>query len=447
MDEEQITDLSGGNAREQEKAAGGYIVYEPTTDANEIKKKNEVVITTGQPAPGRARGDHATPAGAIPKVAPATKKRSPALPMAVATLALVMALGATALLLLPDSGGGAVDEDLAIVVPGDERPGANASAFDANQAVSPGTAASDPALHGMDAPLFAPKIPPGPRRLPHGSGTHTQAPPGGTLQNEAMNAVKRKDCPRALLAIQRGMREVSPDHAVLYRSAWVCFTDAHQRPLMAAQATTFDDFQLLLPHFEGAPELRRNPSSEELKKVPIWGRPALDGIEFRLEQWSADPEMHEVVAGLFGEPQLADTIAIDLHLIALAAEGLSRIPPALRDPRIEETWARRVYVVSSALGGLPGRMLGQHRRDILETVRSLQEAATTPRDPGDGTEPWPVPEMVLEAKEAGAGLRPVIPKPKPKPINIRDLEPELDIEEDPEINIERSGDPNFRGNE
>jgi protein phosphatase len=449
MDEEQITDLSGSKGRDQEQAGGGgYIVYEPSTDANERKHKQPVVITTGQPAPQRPRAD-GTPAGAIAKVAPenAKKKRSSMMPMVVATLALVMALGATTLLLLPDSSSRPLDEDLAIVVPGDERTGPGGGAFDAEAAVATATPIADPASQGLDAPLFAPKIPPGPRRLPHGSGTHTQAPPGGTLQNEAMNAVKRKDCPRALLAVQRGMREVSPDHAVLYRSAWVCFTDAHQRPLMAAQAATFDDLQLLLPHFEGAPELRRNPGSEELKKVPVWGRPALDGIEFRLEQWSDDPEMHEVVAGLFGEPQLADTIAVDLHLVALAAEGLSRIPPDMRNPRIEETWARRVYVVARALTGPAGRMLGQHRRDILQIVRDLQATATTPHDPGDGTEPWLVPEMVLEAKEAGEGLRPVIPKPKPKPINVRDLEPDLQVEEDPEVGIERSGDPNFRGNE
>jgi len=446
MDDEQITDLSGGN-REKD-AGGGYIVYEPTTDANEKKQRQEVVITTGQPAPQRPRNpDGGALGGAVPKVVPAERKRSPALPMVVATLALLMALGATTLLLLPDSRSRPVDEDLAIVVPGDERAGSTPGAFDADAAMSTATATSDPATQGLDAPLFAPKIPPGPRRLPHGSGTHTQAPPGGTLQNEAMNAVKRKDCPRALLAIQRGMREVSPDHAVLYRSAWVCFTDAHQRPLMAAQAATFDDFQLLLPHFEGAPELRRNPTSEELKRMPVWGRPALDGIEFRLEQWADDPEMHEVVAGLFGEPQLADTIAIDLHLVALAAEGLSRIPPEMRDPRIEETWARRVYVVSRGLNGPAGRMLGQHRRDILEIVRDLQTKATTPRDPGNGAEPWPVPAMVLEAKDAGEGLRPVIAAPKPKPINLRDLEPDLAIEEEGEIDIERSGDPNFRGNE
>jgi hypothetical protein len=216
---------------------------------------------------------------------------------------------------------------------------------------------------------------------------------------------------------------------------------------MAAKAPTFDDFRLLLPHFEGAPELRRNPSSEAMQNVPTWGRPALDGIEFRLEQWADDPEMNEVVAGLFGEPQLADTVAIDLHLVALAAEGLSRIPPAQRNVQIEEAWARRVYVVARALGGVAGRVLGQHRREVLETVRSLQEAATSPRVPGDGTEPWPVPVVVTEAKEAGEGLRPVIPVPKPKPINVRDLEPELVIEDDPDIQVERSGDPNLWGNE
>jgi hypothetical protein len=250
-----------------------------------------------------------------------------------------------------------------------------------------------------------------------------------------------------MLAIQRGMREVSPDHAVLYRTVWMCFTDAHQRPLMAAQAPTWDDFQLLLPHFEGAPEVRRNPTSAELQKVPIWARPAIDGIEFRLEQWSDDPEMNEVVSGLFGEPQLADTVAIDLQLIAIAADGLSRVPPAQRNVHIEEEWARRVYVVSRALNGLPGRLLGQHRRDTLEIVRQLQESATTPRDPGTGEEPWPVPEMVLAAKESGEGLRPVIEPPKPKPVNVRDLEPELDVEDDPTIDIERAGNPPLRGNE
>jgi len=363
--------------------------------------------------------------------------------MAVASLALVLALGATTLLLLPDSGRRSDDEGSAVVVQGDPGPSVHDPAT-GQSGGTPGAAAAAPSL---DAPLFAPKIPPGPRRLPHGSGNHMQAPPGGTLQNEAMNAVKRKDCPRAMLAIQRGMREVSPDHDVLYRTVWMCFTDAHQRPLMAAEAAGFDDFQLLLPHFEGAPEVRRNPTSVALQKMPVWARPALDGIEFRLEQWSDDPEMNEVVSGLFGEPQLADTVAIDLQLIAIAADGLSRVPPLERNARVEEAWSRRVYVLSRALSGLPGRMLGQHRRDTLDIVRALLETSTTPRDPGTGEEPWPVPQLVLDAKAAGEGLRPIIEAPKPKPINVRDLEPELEVEDDPDVGIERAGAPPVRGNE
>jgi PPM family protein phosphatase len=454
MDDELATDAgdapmardpdSGGRGKHPPAPqASNYLLYESDSQPDAKPEPQEVVITTGQPATSRTRAEAgrvaaASQAGVAPRVAPA-KRRSPALPMAVASLALVMALGATTLLLLPDSG---PSEERAAEVVRD-------GGFEApvNPLPSGTTAAVTTGAPALDAPLFAPKVPPGPRRLPHGSGSHMQAPPGGTLQNEAMNAVKRKDCPRAMLAIQRGMREVSPDHAVLYRTVWMCFTDAHQRPLMSAEAATFDDFQLLLPHFEGAPEVRRNPTSEQLQKMPVWGRPALDGIEFRLEQWSDDPEMHEVVSGLFGEPQLADTVAIDLQLIAIAADGLSRVPLLQRNARVEEAWSRRVYVLSRALSGLPGRMLGQHRRDTLDIVRQLLESSTTPRDPGTGEEPWPVPQLVLDAKAAGEGLRPIIEAPKPKPINVRDLEPELEIEDDPDIGIERAGNPPVRGNE
>ncbi len=228
--------------------------------------------------------------------------------------------------------------------------------------------------------LFAPDLPPDPRRLPKRAQVYTQPPPGGATQWEAVQAARNRDCAQALDVVRNGML-VSIDHAPLYDSAWKCFNDTHQRMLAQAEVERPEDFGFLVHHFEGPPDERDDRESDEVKSLPIWYRPAVGGIEYRLEAWSrssSEDLMAEVLSDLVGEPAVADHLAHDLLMEAEAAAGLSRV--ADPDEQVIDWWARRVYVTTRAMHGRPGRLLEEHRPDVVPRIRASLAESTQPRE-------------------------------------------------------------------
>lgn len=290
-----------------------------------------------------------------------------------------------------------------------------------------------------ERPLFAPVLPETPRRLPHRPLRYTQPPPGGPTQWEAVQYARAHDCERALDAVAKGMG-LSVDHATLYSQAWFCFNEIDQRPLIEARVERWEDFTFLLPHFEGAPEDRQAIEDDETRKLPHWYRPAIGGIEYRLEAFqrsTREDRLAEVIADLLGEPTVADHLAHDLLLEALAAEGLSRLDEP--NERVIEWWARRVYVVTAAMNGRVGRLLETHRPEVVPLIRELLEAATTPRPlppPSEDDEappdPIPVPAPVLQAREVALGLAPppTVAKAVVKPKPVVPQEPDLSAYDD-----------------
>ena len=246
------------------------------------------------------------------------------------------------------------------------------------------------------------QLPPPPRRIPHRVTKYTQPPPGGQLQYVAVQAARRRDCPEALDAVQRGMRDVSIDHAVLYKGAWLCFTEAHQRPLEQTVSDSWEDFRLKLVHIEGKPEDRELQARTfpTIGRLPEWYRPATGGLEYRIEQFTLDDQMEEVVVDLFGEQKVADALFLDLYIEARAAVGLSRAPE--RGLALEKSWARRVYVLASSLQKSPGRLLDEHRKSDLSMLRQMLNQATTPFIGLDGRTRR-VPPEVLRAKRVAEG--------------------------------------------
>ncbi|MEM6928659.1 MAG: hypothetical protein AAF602_17105, partial [Myxococcota bacterium] len=317
-------------------------------------------------------------------------------PLAAAGL---LAIGASTLLLLPGDPALVIDEATFITL--DETFPAEGSERPRDVAELGGSESGGGRVAAVDRPLFRPDVPPAPRRLPLRPTGYTQPPPGGPLQYEAVSAARRRDCPKALESVQKGVREVSLDHATLYRGTWLCFNEAHQRKLELAEAFTWADFAYLLQHFEGPPEAMRDASVRERDRtrVPRWYRDPVGGIEFRLWHYADDEQMAEIVHGLFGGASVADHLATDVYLEALAAVGLSRVPPVDRTPALVDSWARRVYVTTWALGSRPGQAIATHRGQLLPELRRLIDEATAPPP---GTD-WPVPEPVRQARAVGEG--------------------------------------------
>jgi len=259
--------------------------------------------------------------------------------------------------------------------------------------------------------VFAPELPTTPRRLPHRPTRFTQPPPGGPLQWEAVQAARNHECRAAVEAVAAGMR-MSVDHATLYSQAWFCFNDTHQRPLAERKVRDWQDFVFLIPHLEGPPEDRDEYLDEKAKKFPRWYQPAVNGIEFRLESWSQSNDkdkMNLVLVDLLGEPTVADHLAKDILLEAYAAEGLARIEDP--DQRVIDWWARRVYVVASALNGRIGRLLEAHRPELVPQIREMIERATTAPELteaqiANGETPRQIPPVIQQAYEVGIGLQP-----------------------------------------
>ncbi len=333
------------------------------------------------------------------------------IPVVLAVALLVVALAGATVLLLPPSPTVELDdgmyveleEDLSngggdFEVLGGPEDGARAG-MGVEGSFAEAEAEPEPAL-----PLFNPDLPPAPRRLPTRPQRYTQPPPGGPLQYEAVSAARRRDCPAASAAVQKGMRDVSIDHATLYRGAWLCFNEAHQRKLEQDESPTWDDFAYKLEHFEGTPEAMKQASDEDPKRrqFPRWYRDPVGGIEYRIKQFTEDEQMVDVLHDLFGEATIADHLAKDVHMEALAAVGLSRVPPAERTPALIDAWARRVYFTSWALRNRPGRSLDAHRQELVPTLRGLLDEATSSPE----GKRWPVPKVIAQARAVGEGNAP-----------------------------------------
>ena len=272
--------------------------------------------------------------------------------------------------------------------------------------------------------VFAPEIPTPPRRLPHRPMRFTQPPPGGPLQWEAVQAARNHECRDAIEAVAEGMR-MSVDHATLYSQAWFCFNETHQRPLAERTIRDWQDFVFLIPHLEGPPETREQHLDEKTLEFPEWYQPAVNGIEFRMEYWSNSDnkdKMGMVLSDLLGEPTLADHLAKDLLLEAFAAEGLSRVENP--DARVVNWWARRVYVVSSALNGRIGRMLEAHRPELVPQLRAMLERSIkapelTEEQIAAGETPREIPSVVTQAHEVAVGLQPAPDAVKKATVRVR----------------------------
>lgn len=239
---------------------------------------------------------------------------------------------------------------------------------------------------GSKAGAMSFELPPPPRRLPHRRTQYTQPPPGGQLQFQAINAARRRQCAQAMDAVTLGMTTISPDHATLYKGAWLCFNEAHQRKLEQA-SVSLETLHTALRHLEG-PVLERLAADPE---VVSWARPAADGLEARLERFgSAEPWMEEVLSDLFTEQRLADDLAKDVLMEAGLASWLSQ---QSQTPLVVDALARRVYVSRRALSTRIGRLLDEHRGEVVPTVLAQLaqvEARSTAVE-------------VLEAARAGAG--------------------------------------------
>lgn len=430
-----------GDAPQGDEGVGapGYIVYEdhpiddrgqenivvappPGTAAPVREPASTTPVDVALPAKVEAAPPVAAgkPVSAIPKPNVTPRRRwSSLVPVALATAALLVAAALVVVLVMPsdDPGGGSSDGSDPEVLTGHnpvERSKVKVAAVDPAAPVP--VAADATATCPEGAALFAPSLPPPPRRLPWRSNECTQPPPGGTEQFRAVEAARRHDCHDSLEAVQAGMKK-SIDHCRLYQTAWLCFDESHQRPLETAKANNFADAKYKIPHFEGAPEQVTESLTEEQKRLPAWFRPAVDGLEYRLQVWNSDPQMAHFVTDLLGEPKVADVFAKDLHLEALMASGMACQPVAERTPAMLDAWARRVYIVTRALErDRTGRLLNQHRSELIPVLRDLIKTATSPQVGADGKE-IPVPEVVLEAYEVGMGTRPEpTGKPAPRPV-------------------------------
>jgi protein phosphatase len=295
----------------------------------------------------------------------------------------------------------------------------------------------EPSLPPM---VFAPEMPAMPNRYPHRAENFTQPPPGGSTQWTAVNTAREGNCPKSLDVTRLGML-VSIDHAVIYTQAWKCFTDHHQLALMEARVEYWEEFEDLIPHFEGSAEEKALRHHAETVSLPYWYRPAAGGIEYRLEAWAkstSEDMMDDVLADIHGEPQVADEFAKDLFLEAQAAYGLSRV--VSDDERVVNWWARRVYVVERALHGRVGRLIEAYRPEVHEEIRQLLWLSTKPRPMADAADDFQaVPAEVLRAKAiALSGEPPPLANEKPKVAGpFRRLEPSLGLEELPPAKVYR----------
>jgi len=265
------------------------------------------------------------------------------------------------------------------------------------------------------------------------------------MQWEAVQSARSHKCAKSMQAVARGMK-ASIDHASLYSLAWFCFNETHQHPLLEGQgARTWDDFVFMLAHLEGTEEERTDDIPDEIKNLPRWYQPAVEGIEFRLEAWnnSTDEDrLVEVMKDLIGEPSVADQLTKDLQIEVAAAVALSRIDEPT--DRQVEWWARRVYVVANAMNGRVGRLLERHRPEAVREIREMLELASNDRTDPESEEPIAVPKMVQDALAVGLALEDAPDPSKPKRTNRPSTpkEPDLDELDLPPPVVHRSRDLN-----
>ncbi len=453
VDDENTFDSTPSYRRTPDSGGASYVVYEdhpvaePPRTPTQTAEPPPAAAPAPTPAPVQAQaaqGAQAPAAAAQTVAAPKKKKTSSALLKVIPVVVgggLLAVVGLGAMLYLT-SGDGESDgtsvrplESTAASVKVDKpMPVATAPIADPSNPAEP----QPPGPEVVQAPLFAPDIPPAPRRLPHRSACYRSPPPGGQVQFDAVNAARNKECARSL-SLVRGMIDISIEYAALYQPAWLCFTDAHQLRLEQARVESWEDFRYILPHFEGTPEAHRAALEEHpaLEDLPARYRPAVDGIEFRLEHYADsdnEDKLADVLSDLFGDPTMADQLAVDLHLVVLAAEGLSRV----EDPsdEVAQWWARRVYVATKALNGRVGRVIERHRHELIPVFRELLKEATEPRELPNGTKTT-IPAVVLEARDVALGK---IPPPNAKPVKKdvyvppKDLDPE-DLEVDGPVEV------------
>ncbi|NCG17723.1 MAG: hypothetical protein GWP91_01750 [Rhodobacterales bacterium] len=196
----------------------------------------------------------------------------------------------------------------------------------------------------------------------------------------AVQAARHHKCAESLETVGKAL-QASIDHAALYSQAWFCFNETHQRPLLSGKAESWEDFIFLLEYFEGPPNAK-DDQDDTVKQLPAWFRPAPDGIEYRLQEWNdtdRDNQITEVMSDLLGEPTLADHLADDILLELAAAEGLA----AISQPNERAiTWlARRVYVISNSMNGRVGRLLENHRPELVGEIRERLKVIATPQMP------------------------------------------------------------------
>ncbi len=392
-----------------------YVVQETEPD---VPRQEQTIGAGDEPAAAENKPSEGTQPLARKKKRGSRAKML--IPLAAIAGLGVLSIGVLAYMLRPDP----ADDIIADIVVDDGRrpepkPGPGDMVVEPAQPVEP----------VEDETFFAANIPDPPRRLPHRSLRYTQPPPRGAKMFQAVQAARDRKCATSLDAVQDAMG-TSPDHAKLYSQAWFCFEETHAGVLRTADVENFEQFAELETHFRGWPEVGENEIewTAEHKRLPLWYRPAVDGIEYRLEAWAESTEddlMREVMVDLDGEPSIADDFAADLLVEAQAAVALSKAEE--RTPDIEEAWARRVFVVSKALKGRVGKLLRTHRPELVPQLEELIEQSMT--RPEDGPD---VPGNIATAHKVGTGeedppVRRVNTGPKPDPLGKEpDLGPDPD---------------------
>lgn len=272
--------------------------------------------------------------------------------------------------------------------------------------------------------FFKPAVPSAPVRTPVSPQRYSENAPRGPAQATAIRQARSKECREAMQTVDTAM-ERSVDHAVLYRTAWICFNENDQLTLSQANATTFREFQSLEPHFRGTTVKATAPAALAADgSAPVapgyawtWGQPAQGGIEYRLERFLADRELRgfqDVMFDMVGEPTVADQLGVDLLLEATAAAAASRSDA--NEPALIDMWARRVYYDTAAMNGALGSLIREYRPELAEVIDNLLFEATG-GDAGaqalaDGLPNTYIPEQVALAQAKALGLTVRIPEPK-----------------------------------
>ncbi len=270
--------------------------------------------------------------------------------------------------------------------------------------------------------FFKPAVPAAPVRTPVAPQRYSENAPRGPAQATAIRQARSKECREAMQTVDSAM-ERSVDHAVLYRTAWICFNENDQLTLSQANATTFREFQALEPHFRGTAVKAGTPvmASADGSVAPgftwTWGQPAQGGIEYRLERFLADRELRgfqDVMFDMVGEPTVADQLGVDLLLEATAAAAASRSDA--NEPALIDMWARRVYYDTAAMNGALGSLIREYRPELAEVIDNLLFEATG-GDAGaqalaDGLPNTYIPEQVALAQAKALGITVRAPEPK-----------------------------------